>query len=145
LGRTHPDDRERLERDLEPDRRTPDPPAIEYRIQRRAGDVRYLRSMITSVDPDPQGESRIVGMVQDVTDQRVASRELASRVAVSAALIEWDSFEDGAMRLPRDLGKACELIVGALWLPHGDFLAAELISSEPWLEIGDFESLTFRA
>jgi DNA-binding CsgD family transcriptional regulator/PAS domain-containing protein len=142
LGRTHPDDRQRLAADLESGWRTPDPPTIEYRIQRRAGDVRYLRSMITSVDAGPVGTSRIVGMVQDVTDQRVASRELAARVAVSAALIEWASFEDGAMGLLRDLGEACEFSVGALWLPHGDVLAAELIWSEPWVEIGDFESLT---
>jgi DNA-binding CsgD family transcriptional regulator len=98
--------------------------------------------MITSVAVSPFGTSRIVGMVQDMTDQRVASRELAARVAVSAALIEWSSFEDGAMRLLHDLGTACEFSVGALWLPHGDVLAAQLIWSEPWVEIGDFESLT---
>jgi hypothetical protein len=64
------------------------------------------------------------------------------RVAVSAALIEWSSFQDGALRLLRDLGKACEFSVGALWLPHGDVLAAELIWSEPWVKIADFKSLT---
>jgi DNA-binding CsgD family transcriptional regulator/PAS domain-containing protein len=142
LGLTHPDDRQRLAKDLESSWGTGDPPAIEYRIQRLMGDVRYLRSMITSVDTDSFGTSRIVGMVQDVTDQRVAGRELAARVAVSAALVEWGSFEDGAVRLLRDLGTACEFSVGALWLPHGDVLAAELIWSEPWVEIGEFESLT---
>jgi DNA-binding CsgD family transcriptional regulator/PAS domain-containing protein len=142
LGRAHPDDRQRLATELESGWRTPDPPTIEYRIQRQAGDVRYLRSMITSVDADSFGTSRIVGMVQDVTNQRITSRELAARVATSAALVEWGAFEDGAMRLLRDLGKACEFSVGALWLPHGDVLAAELIWSEPWVEIDDFESLT---
>jgi len=142
LERTRPEDRLRLQTELESGWRSPDPPPIEFRIQRRAGDVRYLRSMITSVAVSPFGLSRIVGMVQDMTDQRVASRELAARVAVSAALVEWGSFEDGAMRLLRDLGTACEFSVGALWLPHGDVLAAELIWSEPWVEIGEFESLT---
>jgi PAS domain-containing protein len=143
LQRTHPDDRERVVKYAELSLLARHSPPIEYRIQQPAGDVRYLRSTITNIDSRPRGAGRIVGIIQDVTDQRIASRELAARAAVSAALIDWYNFEDGATHLLHDLGTACEFIVGALWLPHRDVLVAELMWSEPNLEIGDFESMTF--
>jgi DNA-binding CsgD family transcriptional regulator/PAS domain-containing protein len=143
LERAHPDDRERVAKYFELSVLVPRPPPIEYRIRHPTGDVRYLRSTITNIDTGPEGARQIVGMVQDVSDQRIASRELAAHVAVSAALIDWDSFQDGAIHLLNDLGTACEFAVGALWLPHGDLLAAELMWSESALEeIGGFESMT---
>jgi PAS domain S-box-containing protein len=143
LERTHPDDRERVAKYVELSALVPRPPPIEYRIQQPAGDVRYLRSTITNIDTGPDGARQIVGMVQDVSDQRIASRELAAHVAVSAALIDWASFQDGAIHLLNDLGTACEFAVGALWLPHGDLLAAELMWSQSALEeISGFEAMT---
>jgi PAS domain S-box-containing protein len=143
LERTHPDDRERLARYFELRPLVPGPPPIELRIRRPAGDVRYLRSTVTKIDPGPRDPRRIIGVVQDVTDQRIASRELAAHAAVSAALIDWDSFEEGARRLLQDLGAACGFIIGAMWLPHGDVLAAKLMWKEPVFEINDFEAMTF--
>jgi DNA-binding NarL/FixJ family response regulator/PAS domain-containing protein len=144
LERTHPDDRDRVAKYLELSVLIARPPPIEYRILQPAGDVRYLRSTITNIDMGPAGVRQIVGMVQDVSDQRIASRELAAHVAVSAALIDWYSFQDGATHLLNDLGTACEFVVGALWLPHGDVLAAELMWSASGLdEISGFETMTF--
>jgi DNA-binding CsgD family transcriptional regulator len=143
LDRTHPDDRERVAKYVELSVLVPRPPPIDYRIRQPGGDVRYLRSTITNIDTGPEGARQIVGMVQDVSDQRIASRELAAHVAVSAALIDWDGFQDGAIHLLNDLGTACEFTVGALWLPHGDLLAAELMWSESALpEMSGFESMT---
>jgi PAS domain S-box-containing protein len=95
LERIHPDDRERLARYFESRPLVRGPPPIEFRIRRPAGDVRYLRSTVTKIDPGPRDPRRIIGVVQDVTDQRIASRELAAHAAVSAALIDWDGFEEG--------------------------------------------------
>jgi DNA-binding CsgD family transcriptional regulator/PAS domain-containing protein len=144
LERTYPDDRERVANHLQLTALVSRPPPIDYRIEQPAGDVRYIRSTITNINPGSRGARQILGIVQDVTDQRIASRELAAHIAVSAALIDWHTFEDGAMRLLNDLGTACELKVGALWLPHGEVLTAELMWSEPTLqEISGFESMTF--
>jgi DNA-binding NarL/FixJ family response regulator/PAS domain-containing protein len=144
VERTYPDDRERVAKRLELTALASHSPPIDFRIRQPAGDVSYLRSTITNVNPGSRGPRQILGMVQDVTDQRIATRELAAHIAVSAALIDWYNFEDGAMRLLNDLGTACELKVGALWLPHDDVLAAELIWIEPGLEeIGGFEEMTF--
>jgi DNA-binding CsgD family transcriptional regulator/PAS domain-containing protein len=144
LERTYPDDRERVAQHLQLTSLVARPPPIEYRIEQPTGDVRYIRSTITNILPGSRGERQVLGMVQDVTDQRIASRELAAHIAVSAALIDWYNFEDGAMRLLHDLGTACDLKVGALWLPHDEVLTAELIWSEPTQqEISGFESMTF--
>jgi PAS domain S-box-containing protein len=116
LERTHPDDRDRVARYFELRPRVHAPPPIEFRIQRPAGDVRYLRSTVTKIDPSPRAARQIIGVVQDVTGQRIASRELAAHAAVSAALIDWDCFDEGARRLLHDLGVACEFTLGALWL-----------------------------
>jgi DNA-binding CsgD family transcriptional regulator/PAS domain-containing protein len=147
LERTHPDDRERVARYFELGPLVHDPPPIEFRIQRPAGDV-HLRSTVTTIGPTSRGPRRIVGVVQDVTDQCIARRELAAHAAVSAALIDWDCFEEGARRLLHDLGVACGFMIGALWLPHGDVLTAELMWKEPvfevdGFEIDDFETMTF--
>jgi DNA-binding CsgD family transcriptional regulator/PAS domain-containing protein len=144
LMQTYPADRERVATHVKLTALDSRPPPIEFRIEQPAGDVRYVRSTITNINPLARGARQILGMVQDVTDQRIADRELAAHVAVAAALIDWYSFEDGAMGLLNDLGTACELDVGALWLPHDDVLAAELMWSDPALEaISDFESMTF--
>jgi DNA-binding CsgD family transcriptional regulator len=141
--RTHPDDRERVAQHRDLSVLIARPPPLEYRIWQPAGDIRYLRSTITSIDTGPKGATRIVGMIQDVSDQRIATRELAAHVAVSAALIDWNSFQEGAIHLLNDLGTACEFAVGALWLPHGDLLTAELVWSESVLEeISGFEAMT---
>jgi DNA-binding CsgD family transcriptional regulator/PAS domain-containing protein len=144
LERTYPDDRERVAKHVELTALASHQAPIDFRIEQPAGDVRYVRSTITSIDPGSRGPRQILGMVQDVTDQRIATRELAAHIAVSAALIDWYNFEDGAMRLLHDLGTACELKVGALWLPHDEVLTAELIWTDPTLqEVSGFESMTF--
>jgi PAS domain S-box-containing protein len=144
LERTYPEDRERVAKHVELTALASHPAPIDFRIRQPSGDVRYVRSTITSIDPGSRGPRQILGMVQDVTDQRIATRELAAHIAVSAALIDWYNFEDGARRLLSDLGTACELKVGALWLPHDEVLTAELIWTDPTLqEIGGFESMTF--
>jgi DNA-binding CsgD family transcriptional regulator/PAS domain-containing protein len=142
LERTHPDDQERVARYFELRPLVLGAPPIEFRIQRPSGDIRYLRSTVTKIDPGPRGARRIVGVIQDVTDQRIATRRLAAHIAVSAALTDWGCFEDGAMGLLHDLGAACEFMIGALWLPRGDVLAAELMWSDPTLEISRFVSMT---
>jgi len=143
LERTHPDDRERVAKYVELSLLIPQPPPLEYRIRQPAGDVRYLRSTITNIDIGPEGSRQMVGIVQDVSDQHIAVREIAAHVAVSGALIDWYSFQDGATHLLNDLGTACEFAVGALWLPDGDRLAAELLWSDSALEeITGFEEMT---
>ena len=143
LEQTHPQDRERVARYVEMTRDVSDPPPIEYRIQQPGGGVRYLRSTIVRIEAGARGATRIVGAVQDVTDQRMTSREIAAHVAVAGALSDWNGFDDGAVQLLRALGKACQCVVGALWVPSRDLLLARALWSDPDLEITDFAASTF--
>ena len=57
---------------------------------------------------------RLVGGVQDITEQRHAEREMAAHLAVSEGLSAWSSLEQGAERLLRDLCTALDYAVGTL-------------------------------
>jgi DNA-binding CsgD family transcriptional regulator len=139
----HPPDRERVARFVESTRTLANPAPIEYRILAPRRGVRHLRSTIAISEFGPRGAQRIVGAVQDVTEGRVAEGEIAALVAVTRALAEWDSFEEGADRLVRDLAEAMQFVVGALWLPHASQLMTRVLWSDSSLDLPDFESATF--
>jgi DNA-binding CsgD family transcriptional regulator len=139
----HPDDRDRVANYVEMSRRIPDPPPIEYRIKERVRGVRYLRSTITTIQSDDRGDKRIIGVVQDVTEQRLANCEIAAHIAVSASLASWTSFDASATCLVRRLAEAMEFVFGALWLPERDVLRARYAWSDASLsEAAEFEAET---
>jgi DNA-binding CsgD family transcriptional regulator len=55
-------------------------------------------------------------VIQDVTEHRLTERELQAHYAVTEALREWQSFEQGVMELLRLLGTALLYQMGSLWL-----------------------------
>jgi DNA-binding CsgD family transcriptional regulator len=58
---------------------------------------------------------RFVGAVQDVTAGRLVDRELQAHYAVSQALRQWGTFEEGVMDLLRRLGTALHYPMGSVW------------------------------
>ena len=125
IGLAHPDDRERLAREIELIVSTDRPrPPLEYRIVRSDG-VRHLRASTALVDPTP-GARRLVGAIEDRTDSHHSEREIAAHVAVSRALDRWESLELGGARLLRSIGEAMGFDRGAFWVPFGDLLEARL-------------------
>jgi DNA-binding NarL/FixJ family response regulator len=142
LSRTHPDDRDRVERHAELILSEPCPPAIEYRINPPGRGVRYLRSTTTATHWDDRGPRRIAGAVQDVTDQLLDNRELAAHVAVSRALAEWHAFEESGKRLLRSLAEALQFVFAALWLPDGGLLKSRLEWSDSSLDASAFAAAT---
>jgi len=122
LGRTHPDDRDRVEQalgDARTDRRIQ---VLEYRIVRADGAVRHLRALQAVVTESAGGPPKLVGSLQDLTDLRHASRQVAVHVAVAESLERWETFEQGVSDLLRNLAEALECLAGALWVPQGDVL-----------------------
>jgi DNA-binding NarL/FixJ family response regulator len=126
---THPDDRARVTRAVEKIRRNPNPPPIEYRIVQPSSAVRYLRSTIVRIDSEDHTATRVVGTVQDITDQRLANREIAAHVAVSRVLAEWVDVEHSTPTLLHDLATAMEFACAALWIPDGDTLVCRFFSA----------------
>ena len=129
LSRMHPDDRPQAEEALrmlvahELDDRT-----LEYRIFRAEGVIRALRLKVATVTPGPR---RIIGWVQDVTLERRLDHQIAARIAVTQALDDWESLEQGAEGLLRHWAAAMEHSFASFWLPEGSSLVARAIWHEP--------------
>lgn len=149
LELVHPDDRARVGTLL--GRLLDDPRplgaegfAIEYRALRDDGSVRLVR-VEGRVDSDADGEPvRWIGPALDITDARLAERELQARDAVEQALRDWQTFEDGVTGLLRRLGGALESAVGALWIPvaDGERLTCRALWSAPGVDVRELEPVT---
>lgn len=120
LQHVHPEDRDALAALLGDVRADPEAvPAegveIEYRAVRPSGEHRDVRAL-GRIEREPGGAPvRWIGTAQDVTEQRLSERELRAHYAVSQALREWESVEEGVSGLLRRLGTALEFDFGALW------------------------------
>jgi PAS domain S-box-containing protein len=84
VGRIHPEDRERVEQELEAARAVGLLPDVTYRITMPDGSVRSLRSFGAVADEREGRPSRLIGSVQDVTELAEAMR----RSEESLTLIE---------------------------------------------------------
>lgn len=130
FDRMHPGDVERVQAWLGPERAA-EPGLLEYRILLGDGEVCHLQSAYVG---DPGGEGRIVGFVRDVTEQRLAEREVALHQAVARALANWTSFNTGTTGLLREMAAALGLPAGALWLPDGEVLVLRVLWSAATVE-----------
>lgn len=143
LEHTHPEDRLRVTRFVDRCRQTGRSLPIEFRLPQSGRSARRLRATVTTTASDERGPTRTSGVVQDVTEARLAGREIAMHLAVSDALEAWDDFDDGGTRVLRAIAEAMEFDCGALWVIEDDFLTARLVWSAPSLEHGtEFETVT---
>ena len=144
----HPDDRDRINAILDaPEDAPPEGLTAEYRAVRPDGSVREVRARGRVLeDPD-----RWVGAAQDVTEQRLTERELQAHYALSQAIRDWESFDEGVMDLLRRVGTALDYPTGAMWTWEED--AGELVVRALWVAPAgreeDFQAvarvLSFRA
>lgn len=142
LDRVHPDDREKVDRSIEHFERTGElTPVLEYRFIRPDGAIRHFRST-TGIFNGPDGHRRIIGPIQDVTDQHRAEREIAAHVAVSEVLANWESFERGGMGLLESLATAMDFEAGVLWLPEDRVLSPRFVWQSRRMQGSEFESMT---
>ena len=84
---------------------------------------------------------RIVGSVQDVTEWHRAERTIAAHLAVAEALVDWQTFEQGATGLLRNLAAALDCVAGVMWLPEGDVLVAHVIWRSGSTDVSELESV----
>lgn len=142
LERVHPDDREIVDRSIERFQSSGEiTQTLEYRFIRPDGALRHFRST-TAVVNGADGRRRIIGPIQDVTDQRRAEREIAAHVAVSEVLANWESLEQGAMGLLERLGTAMDFEAGVLWLPEDRVLTPRFVWHSGRMDGSEFESVT---
>jgi DNA-binding CsgD family transcriptional regulator len=141
LAFVHPDDAPRLTRMIDDLRSDPsvvpdEGIVIQYRALRPSGETREVRV-----------HGRVVagiwqGVAQDVSDQRIAERELQAHYAIGQTVREWVSFEEGLVSLLRRLGTALGYPIGVLWTPHEDGMRAKVSWSAPELSASLFETTT---
>jgi PAS domain S-box-containing protein len=155
LALVHPEDRERVSQVLalvaeDPESVPADGLTLDYRIQRTDGEVREVRAH-GRVERDADGEpARWVGFVQDMTEERLTERELQAHYAVSQALRDWESFEEGVVGLLRRLGTALDYGAAALWLwdEAGQRLVCRAFWSVPGVDTFELDEIvretTFR-
>ena len=141
VEQAHPDDRDRIERECDTARRDGQLGPLEYRCVLPDGAVRHLRAKQAVTEREEGGPRRIVGSVQDVTERQRAERRIAAHIAVSEALVEWRSLEQGATGLLRNLAEALDCVAGVLWLPEGDVLVARVIWRSAATEVFELESV----
>ncbi|MCW2967959.1 MAG: putative histidine kinase [Solirubrobacteraceae bacterium] len=127
LAHVHPADRPRAEAALygldESDHTT----EIEYRVVCDDDLVRHFRVTVAFDEEDEAGDRRLFGTVQDLTSQDSLARHLAAHAAVSKALDEWATFDEGAVGLLAGLGTAMNMPVGVLWVPRPTILVATAV------------------
>ena len=104
-GRIHPDDRERVQRELDSARQRGTLPDVSYRISWPDGTVHVLRSLSDAAVEGDRRPSRLVGSVQDVTELSEALRQTAESLNLvetlqSAAPVGF-AFVDRAFRIVR--------------------------------------------
>jgi PAS domain S-box-containing protein len=125
LDHVHPEDRDRIAALLAGVADDPSsvPPAgveFAYRALRPDGSVRDMRAL-GRVERDAQGRAaRWVGSAQDISELRLTERELHAHYAVSVALRDWESFDEGVVRLLERLGNTLDYQCGALWTWDAD-------------------------
>jgi PAS domain S-box-containing protein len=141
IERMHPDDRETIRSRTAEMFKAPRPMTAEYRIQL---DDRTLRYVVAEgvIERDDTGEpARLFGTVRDVTEQRLTERELQAHYALTQALSEWHSFEQGVVDLLRQLGTTMDWDAASIWVraDRGDTLVCRAFWASPSAELAEFE------
>jgi PAS domain S-box-containing protein len=147
LAVIHEDDRGRIEALLtsianDPESAPGANDVFEFRVVRPDGAVREIRARGCIGRDDAGQATHWIGIAQDVTDQRLAERELRAHYAVTHALRDWETFEEGAVDLLRRLGTALDYPMACLWHWDEEFgrIACRAFWSAPDIDPAPFEA-----
>jgi PAS domain S-box-containing protein len=143
---SHPDDRDRFAGQMlrameHPETVPAEGLAFELRAVRTDGAIIELQAM-GRIEHEDGRPVRWVGCIQDVTDQRLTERELLAHYAVTQALTDWETFEEGVVGLLRRLGTALAYPMSSLWIWSSAerALVCRSFWSAPDIDPGSFEA-----
>jgi len=137
----HPDDRERVAREVGIAKREGHLRLLEYRIVRPDGEIRHLQTTEAFGEQVEGRPRRLLGAAQDITGRRLAERQIAAHIAISESLTDWRTFEQGATDLLRNVAEGLDCVAGVLWLPEGDVLVAHVIWRSGSTDVAELESV----
>lgn len=141
LEQSHPADRARLEEALRHAVREGELDTLDTRIVRGDGELRYIRLAATR-ESGEDGGGLVVGVVRDVTDERLAGRRLEMRLAVSRVLASWTTLADSAPGLLEAIATSLGCETGTFWVPVGDVLVPRVSWTSPRMAGSDFDRAT---
>jgi PAS domain-containing protein/DNA-binding CsgD family transcriptional regulator len=144
LEQSHPADRAHLDDALHNAIREGELDSVDARIVRGDGELRYVRLTATRPESDEAGEGRMLGVVRDVTDERLAGRRLDMRLAVSRVLVSWTTLADSAPALIEAIATSLGCEVGTFWVPESDLLVPRVSWTSPRLAGSGFDRVTRR-
>src|SRR5690349_21051084 len=145
VSHTHPDDRDELRAAVDRLLGGEDVEFLEYRVVRPSGEVRYLRVFRATSTKEPPGPQRVIGSVQDVTEQRHAEREVLAYRAVTETLAGWETLADTGEELVAGLARALDAVAGSIWVNRREGLQPIAIWCSQELEGEDFVDVTAKA
>ena len=145
FDRVHPGDQSLVARFIEGARGglAATPLSVEHRIMRPNGEVRWV---IARVRPQPRGDGgvdRLLGTIQDISEQRRAEQEIRAYRAVTEALANWGDFEASARSLLQGLAEPLGWQIGGLWYSgYGHEMACRVLWAEQALADSAFARRT---
>jgi PAS domain S-box-containing protein len=145
VERMHPEDRAEIQARTATMFESPRAMRAEYRIQHDDGTIRHVIADGTVELGEDEEPLLLVGAVQDVTEERMNERDLRSHHALTEALRDWHSFDEGVVELIRRLCTAMEWDVGSLWVRadrRADLLVCRAIWSDPVANLAAVERST---
>lgn len=142
LTHTHPDDRDELRDAVERLRAGEDVEFVEYRIIRPDGEVRYLRVFRATSATEPPGPKRVIGSVQDITDQRRAQREVLAYRSVTETIRDWRTLAESGEDLVAGLARALDAVAGAVWVNRREGLHPIAVWCSQVFADGELEKVT---
>jgi len=115
---------------------------LEVRLVGADGEQRYIR-FASRLLPDAEHQTnRAIGVMRDVTAERLVARRLDMRLAVSRALAEWWTPDQSAPELLKALATPLGCEVATLWVPDRDVLIPRFTWTAPRLSGSGFERTT---
>jgi DNA-binding CsgD family transcriptional regulator/PAS domain-containing protein len=139
FARTHPDDADRVRREVARLGEEGQLAPLDYRIDVPGRGVRHVRAVLAVAETRDGEPYRLIGSVQDVTERRRAEREIAAHVAVAEALAAWDGLQRGGAGLLAGLGEALDCVEGVLWVRDGGELVPRVTWHAGAVDAGELE------
>ncbi len=133
IERTHPLDRPKFVAFLKAGEGT-----LDRRIVRPDGEIRHVRGTAGArLAASEDGPECVVGVVQDITEQRRAERRIAMHIAVAEQLAGWEALSTSGPGLLRGLAEALGCSAGELLAVQDERLAPVAQWHDSYLAVPD--------
>ncbi|MBI2469676.1 MAG: PAS domain S-box protein [Planctomycetes bacterium] len=116
----YPDDRKSVRKSVDDTLHHKKPYDIEFRIIRKDGMVRIVHEKVEVVFDDAGRAIRMIGTVQDITEQKRTNEEMRLLQALTQAVSTSGNFHDALVIAIQKICTFTGWVYGEAWIPHTD-------------------------